>query len=132
METLLIEVHCLLRPDDARWDTIESLMLEVGYPGRNGPVHWKHTGWLREPPNPGLAKSFAHALWKRETADAVLVFEFAPQYQQPSGTLEKQYRLRMHCTEINGKTHIQKLQSSEGPVTHSFFSVAVRYPQTNT
>ena len=131
METLLIEVHCLLRADDVRWEKMDSLLLEIGYPGRNGQTHWKHTGWVREQ-HPGLAKSFAHTLWKRETSAAVLVVEFSPQYQPESGALEKSYRFRTHFTGIDGKTHTQKIQIAEGPFTNPFLSFITQYPKGNT
>ena len=131
MEALLIEVHCLLRADDAHWERIESLMLEIGYPGRNGQTHWKHTGWVREH-SPGIAKSFTHTLWKRETAAAVLVVEFPPWYRPTTGALEKSYCFRIHCTRIDGKTHIHKAKTIESQFTHEYFTFNIQYPETNT
>ncbi len=127
MRTLSIQVRCLLQAGDARWDTMESLTLEIGYPGRNGQTLWKHIGWLQEQ-HSSLAKSFTHALWSRETVENALVFDFLPVSAAPSGLVEKAYYYRTHTTGIDGRVHSTKAKLVEGPHTDLFFSFMPHYP----
>ena len=124
MGTLSIEVHCLLKADDVRWETMESLTLEIGYPGLNGQTHWKHIGWVQEPQN-SSAKSFTHALWSRQTAGQTIVIDFLP---PPTGALEKTYCYRTHTMGIDGKTQSTKVKIVEGFHTDLFFSFKPCYP----
>lgn len=127
MGTLTIEVHCLLQADDARWESMESLTLEIGYPGLNGQTHWKHIGWVQEPAN-SLPKSFAHALWSQQSAEHTIVFDFLPVLLPHTGALEKTYCYRTHALGTNGKLHSTKMKIVRGPHTNLFFSFMPCYP----
>lgn len=128
MKTLTIKVHCLVHAEDARWDTMESVTLEIGYPGLNGQTLWKHIGWLKEPQHT-LAKSFAHALWSRQTVENTLVFDFLPVRLSDSGFVEESYCYRTHTTGIDGKIQATKIQIVKGPHTDLFFSFLPQYPE---
>lgn len=127
----MIEVRCLLRADDVRWETTESLMLEIGYPGRNGPTLWKHTARVSEQ-QPGWAKTFVHALWQRETAALMLIFEFLPAWSPGARSAEQAFCYRVHATATDGRVHAHKMKMVEGPYTDLFFAFQPRYPGTNT
>lgn len=131
METLTIEVHCLLPSDDAHWDTMETLTLEVGYPGLNGQTHWKHIGWVPEK-QPGLTKSFCHAQWNQHAANHTIVFDFPPRIDPQSGAPEKSYCYRTRLMGTDGKIQTTKMKIVEGFHTNLFFSFKPHYPGANT
>lgn len=131
MSTLTIEVHCLLPPDDARWDRMESMTLEIGYPGLNGQTHWKHIGWVQEP-HPGLTKSFSHALWSQNAANRTIVFDFPQVFNPGSGAPEKSYCYRAHLMGTDGKMQTTKMKIVEGIHANLFFSFKPHYPGANT
>lgn len=131
METLTIEVHCLLPSDDARWDTMETLTIEVGYPGLNGQTHWKHIGWAPEK-QPGLTKSFCHAQWSQHAANHAIVFDFPPRIDPQSGAPEKSYCYRTRLMGTDGKIQTTKMKIVEGFHTNLFFSFKPHYPGANT
>lgn len=127
MGTLSIEIHCLLKADDVRWETIESLSLEIGYPTGNGQTHWKHIGWVQEPLH-STVKSFSHALWSRQSAGHTIVIDFMPVTKPHSGALEKTYCYRTHKMGAKGKMLSTKIKIVEGFHTSLFFSFKPCYP----
>jgi len=131
MEPLLIEVQCLLAPGDYRWEQIESVTLEVGYPGLSGQTLWKHIAWVQKPAT-GFVRSFAHAIWARQTAESVLVFEFMPLIPAETGKLEKKYSYRIHQVEIDGHLSRSKIQVADGVHRDDLFLFTPRYPALTT
>lgn len=131
MGTLTIEVHCLLPPDDARWDSLECLTLEIGYPGLNGRTHWKHIGRVQET-LPGLTKSFCHALWSQNAANHTIIFDFPQQFSPQSGVPVKSYCYRTRLMGMDGKMRTTKMKIVEGLHTNLFFSFKPCYPGANT
>jgi hypothetical protein len=131
MDPFLIEVRCNLSPDDPQWDRIESLKLEVGYPGLGGKIIWKGIGWLEEQTNP-IGRSFAHALWKPKMAAHVLVFDFLPVFIGNTNETEKYYRIRESITTTDGRHKTSKTGPVRGQYSDDFFTLHPRYPNTKT
>ncbi len=131
MEPLTIEVRCLLNPNDLRWNNIETITLEIGYPGLSGQILWKHIAWIQEP-SAGFVRTFAHAIWARQTADSVLVFEFMPVLPAETGRLEKKYCYRVHQLEPDGYLRRSPVQSADGAHQNDLFLFTPCYPAPTT
>lgn len=128
MEPVLFEIRCNLGPEDPGWTNIASLSLEVGYRGLQGKIIWKHIGWLREdPPTPG--KNFAHALWKPNMTQHVLVLDFLPVPGKPEGKcLEQGYWLRKKIVKIEGYSQTLKTGILRGNYSDEHFTLLAVYP----
>lgn len=127
MNPLIIEVRCNLSPDNPRWNEIHSMRLEVGYPGRNGEIVWKHIAWLNDQLLPS-GKSIAHAIWDRATAGLVLVFDFLTVLRSESAEPEKTYCIRKHITGVDGHARTTKSRLLQGNYKDEHFSLIPRYP----
>ena len=127
MDPFLIEVRCNLSPEDPQWDTIDSLKLEVGYPGLGGKTIWKSIGWLQEKTSP-IGRSFAHALWKPKLAAQVLVFDFLPVFIGSTNETQKNYRIRESITTTDGHHKTSKTGPVRGQYTDEFFTLKPHYP----
>ncbi len=127
MEPLLIEVSCNLSQDDPKWEQISSLTLEIGYRGLNGKTIWKQIGWLREQLLP-VGRTFAHALWKPEMSEHVLVFDFLPVPQPGSIEPEQTYRLRKRINRPDGQSRTARSGVLKGDYSDEHFTLHPVYP----
>jgi hypothetical protein len=108
MSSILFEVHCQFSPEHPVWNNMSSFYLEIGYPGRSGPILWKHIGWISQASSTA-GRNFSHALWTKENSQQVLEFDFLPVYPQNSEIPEQSYRIRKHIVHTDGR--IQRLKS---------------------
>lgn len=127
MDPFLIEVRCNLSPEDPQWDSIESLKLEVGYPGIGGKIIWKSIGWLQGKTAP-IGRSFAHALWKPKMAAHVIVFDFLPVFVGTTNETEKNYRIRESVTTIDGRNKTSRSGPVRGQYIDEYFTLYPQYP----
>jgi hypothetical protein len=93
MTPITFEVSCNISPENPLWKDINSVALEIGYPGRGGEMLWKSIGWLRDHFLPA-GKNIAHALWDQTSTGLVLIFDFLPKMLPDSAGFEKTYRIR--------------------------------------
>jgi hypothetical protein len=131
MDPFLIEARCNLTPDDPKWAEIETLKLEVGYPGLGGKTIWKGIGWLQEKTIP-IGRSFAHALWKPRMADHVMVFDFMPVLIGNTRETEKKYRIRASITTSDGKLKTARTGPLRGAYADEYFTLQPQYPGTKS
>lgn len=127
MDPFLIEAHCNLAPDDPHWEQIESLKLEVGYPGLGGKTIWKSIGWLKEKTLP-IGRSFAHALWKPKTTAHVMVFDFLPVLIGNTNETNKHYRIRESITLVDGRQKTSRTGPLRGEYSDEYFTLHPQYP----
>lgn len=127
MEPVLIEVSCNLRQNDAKWEHISSLSLEVGYRGLNGKTIWKHIGWLSDKLLPS-GRTFAHALWKPAMADHTLVFDFLPVSHPGSQEAEQTYKLRKRIIDADGQSRTARSGLIKGDYADEHFTLHPIYP----
>lgn len=130
MNPLMIEVRCNLTPESPLWKDINSLTLEIGYPGRGGQILWKRIGWLRDQLLPA-GKSIAHALWSQTSAGLVLMFDFLPVMTPNSAGLNKTYRIRKKIKTANGRSHTSQSRALEGEYRDEHFTLLPQYPDTD-
>jgi hypothetical protein len=109
------------------WMDIDTLMLEIGYPGRGGQILWKHIGWLRDQLLPA-GKGIAHALWNQATAGLVLIFDFLPVTLPDSAEPDKTYRIRKTIKAVNGRSRTSKTKILQGEYKDEHFTLSPRYP----
>jgi len=124
---VIIEVRCRLERESPEWEEIDDLSLEVGYRAKSGKTLWKHIGWLRDRIEP-VGKNFAHALWKRKSADQVLAFDFIPTEDPKSQATDRTYFIRKIVTAVDGRRRTSKAQTLHGEYTDEFFEVSPTYP----
>ncbi len=127
MDPFLIEVHCNLKPDDPQWQQIESLKIEVGYPGLGGKMIWKGIGWLQQKSVP-IGRTFAHALWNSKMAAHVMVFDFLPVFIGSTNETNKHYRIRESITTADGRQRISKTGPLRGEYIDEYFTLQPQYP----
>ena len=127
MDPFLIEARCNLRPNDPQWELIESIKLEIGYPGLKGRTIWKSIGWLQEKGIP-ISRLFSHALWKSTQAANVIVFDFLPVFVGNTQETNKKYRIRKLITTSDGNQYIDKTDPLTGMYTDEYFTLKPRYP----
>lgn len=127
MDPFLIEARCNLSPDAPEWASIESLKLEIGYPGIGGKVIWKSIGWLQDKTMP-IGRTFAHSLWKPALAAQILVFDFLPVFIGASRETEGKYRVRKSIVTSDGRRKTSKTGPLRGTYTDEFFTLEPRYP----
>ncbi|MBL7828883.1 MAG: hypothetical protein JNJ57_19770 [Saprospiraceae bacterium] len=127
MDPFLIEVRCNLPQDAPEWQQIESLTLEIGYPGIGGKTIWKSIGWLQDKTIP-IGRSFAHALWKPNLAAQVLVFDFLPMFIGGTNETEKRYRVRELISTTDGRRKTAKTGLLRGVYSDEFFTLQPQYP----
>lgn len=127
MDPFLIEARCNLHPDSPEWERIESVKLEIGYPGIGGKVIWKSIGWLQDKTIP-IGRSFAHALWKPNMSTQVLVFDFIPMFIGSTNETEKRYRVRAQIATTDGRQKTSKTGPLRGEYSDEFFTLQPRYP----
>lgn len=127
MDPFLIEVRCNLSPDDPQWEQIESLQLEVGYPGLGGKTIWKSIGWLQEKTIP-VGRSFVHALWKPKMATQVMVFDFLPVFIGNTNETNKHYRIRESITTADGRQRTSRTGPLRGNYADEYFTLYPHYP----
>lgn len=127
MDPFLIEARCNLRPDDPQWEKIESLKLEVGYPGLGGKIIWKSIGWLQEKTMP-IGRSFAHALWKPKMTAHVMVFDFLPVFIGSTNETNKHYRVRESIITTDGLQKTSRTGPLRGEYTDEYFTLFPQYP----
>jgi hypothetical protein len=102
MDTLLIEVHCTLGQDSPQWESVSTMTIEIGYPGRNGQTLWKHIGWLKDRLSI-TGRDFVQALWNSSVTDRVLVFDFLPVLRTNTQKTVTEYRIRKTLLTANGR-----------------------------
>lgn len=127
MDPFLIEARCNLSPDAPEWATIDSLTLEIGYPGIGGKVIWKSIGWLQDKTIP-VGRSFAHALWKSAQAEQILVFDFLPVLANASPETENKYSIRESVITADGRRKTSKTGPLRGAYSDEYFTLEPRYP----
>lgn len=127
MDPFLIEARCNLSPDDPQWEQIESIQLEVGYPGLGGKTIWKSIGWLQEKTSP-IGRSFAHALWKPKMTAHAIVFDFLPVFIGTTNETEKNYRIKASVITVDGRQKTSKSGPVRGQYIDDFFTLHPRYP----
>lgn len=127
MEPVLVEVSCKLDKDHPKWNEIESMYIEIGYPGKSGNTLWKHIGWLKDKLSP-FSRNFAHALWDKDHYAHTLTFDFypAPKPQEP-GILDKFY-IKKHITEKNGNTRVSKSMLVRGDFSDDIIALNTIIP----
>lgn len=130
MDPVLIEAACVLNPEDTQWQNICNLALEIGYPGKNGPILWKHIGWLQEQ-TPTTGKTFSHALWSKDATNPVFVFDFLPVIDPETADLEKTFRLRKTIFHTDGRRQIIQSGLQSGDYTDDLITLKIRYPELN-
>lgn len=124
---VIIEVRCRLERESPEWEAIDDVALEVGYRAKSGKTLWKHIGWLRDRIEP-VGKNFAHALWKRKSADQVLAFDFIPTEDPKSQETDRTYFIRKIVTAADGRRRTSKAQTLRGEYTDEYFEVSPTYP----
>lgn len=129
MTPVTIEVRCNLTPESPHWKDINSLTLEIGYPGRSGQVLWKQIGWLRDQMLP-TGKGIAHALWNKTTAGLVLIFDFLPVLHPNSAEPEKTYQIRKSIRPAKGRARTLKSGFLKGQYQDEHFTLSPFYPET--
>jgi hypothetical protein len=122
MPFIRIEVHCLLSPEDPRWKEMNSVALEIGYPGRRGDTLWKHIGWIQQT-SPAANKQFAHALWSRDNSQQILEFDFLPAYQENTHAINLTYCIKKQVFQANGRTKHLKPKILKGNFQDDIFSL---------
>lgn len=127
MKPVEIEVRCNLTPESPHWEDINSLTLEIGYPGRGGQILWKHIGWLRNQMLPA-GKGIAHALWNKTTAGLVLIFDFLPVSQPNTAETEKTYLVRKSIKAANGRSRTSQSRPLQGEYRDEYFTLSPCYP----
>jgi hypothetical protein len=127
LEPIIIEVRCNLQENDPRWNDIDTLSLEIGYPSREGRTLWKRIGWLRDQLMP-IGKTFSPALWNRVRNRHTLVFDFLPVPQKSSLEPERKYFLRKHITTTDGKSRVSRQSHHQGDFSDDFFTIEPQYP----
>lgn len=128
MTPIIFEVRCNLSPESPLWDDINTLTLEIGYPGRGGQILWKQIGWLRDQVLPA-GKGIAHALWDQTTAGLVLLFDFLPVLRPNTIEPERTYRFRKSIRMPNGRLRTQKSGILQGEHRDEHFTFSPRYPE---
>lgn len=128
MTPLVFEVRCNLTSESPLWQDINSLTLEIGYPGRGGEILWKQIGWLRDHLLPA-GKSIAHALWSQTSTGLVLIFDFLPVMLPHNDGFEKTYRIRKKIKAANGRSHTSKSGILEGEYQDEHFTLSPQYPE---
>lgn len=131
MTPLVIEVRCNLTPESPLWKDINSLTIEIGYPGRGGQTLWKKIGWLRDQLLPA-GKSIAHALWNQTSSGLVLIFDFLPVMLPNSAGLDKTYRIRKQVKAANGRSRTSKSGVLQGEYKDEHFTLLPKYPETTS
>lgn len=127
MTPITFEVRCNLTPESPLWKDINTLTLEIGYPGRGGRMLWKHIGWLRDQLLPA-GKGIAHALWNQTGAGLVLIFDFLPVLLPHSAEPDKTYRFRKSIKAANGRSRTQKSRLLQGEYQDEHFTLSPHYP----
>lgn len=127
MKPVEIEVRCNLTSESPHWNQINSLTLQIGYPGRGGQILWKHIGWLRDQMLPA-GKGIAHALWNKTTAGLVLIFDFLPVWKPNTAEPEKTYLIRKSVRAANGRLRTSKSRPVEGEYKDEHFTLLPQYP----
>lgn len=128
MKSLVIEVRCNLTSESPQWKDINSLTLEIGYPGRGGQILWKRIGWMRDQLLP-TGKSIAHALWNKTSSGLVLIFDFLPVMLPNSEGLDKTYRIRKKISAANGRSRTSKSGTLQGEYRDEHFTLSPLYPE---
>jgi hypothetical protein len=128
MNPVIFEVRCNLTPESPLWKEINSLALEIGYPGRGGQILWKHIGWLRDQLLPA-GKSVAHALWNQATAGLVLIFDFLPVTLPDSNEPDKTYRIRKKIEVASGRSRTLQSKILTGEYKDEHFTLSPKYPE---
>ncbi|MBK8193364.1 MAG: hypothetical protein IPK76_09175 [Lewinellaceae bacterium] len=129
MTPVMIEVRCNLTPESPQWQHIINLRIEVGYPGRNGAVLWKHIGWLKDHLMP-TGKSIAPAIWERASSELILFFDFLPVLRANHIDPIKNYRIRKRIVAANGRLRTIKSRLLSGDYNDEHFSLVPRYPDS--
>lgn len=129
MNPVIFEVRCNLTPESPQWKDINSLALEIGYPGRGGQILWKQIGWLRDQLLPA-GKGIAHALWSQATAGLVLIFDFLPVTLPDSNEPDKTYRIRKKIETANGRSRTSQSKILTGEYKDEHFTLLPQYPET--
>jgi hypothetical protein len=127
MEPVLIEVQCKLQPENPIWKNIRNIAVEVGYPGEEGQIRWKQTGWIKEQHHTE-GKLFTHALWCPENWEQVVVFDFQPHLNPETKQMEASYRIRQTITQTNGRQKIIGSPSLSADFTDDYCSYSLRLP----
>lgn len=129
LDPVLIEVHCLLGPEDPRWEDLLEVSIEIGYPGRDGKILWKRVGWIKDKTS-GLENAFAHAQWSAEDADQVLEFDFLPVINRETREqVEKSYLVRKRLRRVDGRWQtVKTVEVSEGVYSDDYFEFIPTYP----
>ena len=127
MDPFLIEVSCNIGPDDPQWQQIESIRLEIGYPGLGGKTIWKSIGWIQEKAMP-VKRSFSHALWKPQMAMQVMLFDFLPAFIGDTNETHKDYRLKASITTTDGRQKTSRTGPLRGAYTDEYFTLQPQYP----
>ncbi len=127
MEPLIIEIGCALSPQDPRWNEIETLSVEIGYPNKEGKTHWKHIGWLRDALTP-LRKTFSHALWSKSQNRHKLLFDFLPIARRNTAEPQTEYLLRKRVTTPDGRSRTSRPTRHNGNFTDDFVHIKIHVP----
>ena len=127
MDPLLIEVHCILGQDSPQWESVSTMTIEIGYPGRNGQTLWKHIGWLKDRLSI-TGRDFVQALWNHNVTDRVLVFDFLPVLKTNTQKTETAYRIRKTILSPNGR-HQTSTRVLRGNYQDEHFNLVIKYPE---
>lgn len=130
MDPVLFEAACVLKPEDPQWQQITSLALEIGYPGKNGPILWKHIGWLKEQ-TPANGRTFSHALWSPDEAQNIVVLDFIPVIEPESTFIEETYRIRKNIFHTDGRQQTIQSGLMRGDYTDDMITLKAHYPELN-
>jgi len=128
MDPLLIEVHCTLGQDSPQWESVSTMTIEIGYPGRNGQTLWKHIGWLKDRFSI-TGRDFVQALWNSTVSDRVLVFDFLPVLKSNTQKTETAYRIRKTLLSPNGR-HQTSTRVHRGNYQDEHFNLVVKLPES--
>ena len=126
MTPVIIEVRCNLPYDSPQWNEINSMRLEVGYPGRGGETIWKSIAWLHDQVLP-TGKSIVHALWDQATTGLILIFDFLAVLSADAEKPEETYRFRKHIVTTTGRLRTIKSRPLRGNYSDEHFSLTPRY-----
>jgi hypothetical protein len=131
MEPVIVEVSCNLDKDHPKWNEIESVYIEIGYPSiQRKTTTWKHTGWLKDIAIP-FSKLFSHALWSQRFPNHTLSIDFYPVMQEGSGELVDQFYLKRHILDRNGHTTSSKSMLVRGDFSDEMFTLKAIFPKND-
>jgi hypothetical protein len=129
MEPVIVEISCNLDENHPKWNEIESMYIEIGYPGRTGGMLWKHIGWIKNQIVP-FSRHFSHALWDKQNSTHTMAFDFSPVADEDSNEVVDKFYLKKHITDSEGNATSSKSMLVRGDFSDEMFTLKAIIPST--